>query len=185
MLTEREEVERKLKELVEELNRYELPFDIYLILIGGASLLLKYKLKRPTHDIDVIVKPYVGGLGDILARKGFQIVAEGFLNLHPDYEERLQPIYEKGKVHVLMLSPYDLAISKISRGFDKDINDVLQSDLIKELDFKKLKELYFEAMEYWIGDKRKFKWAWEDFENAYRKEFESTLRKGKRTRRKI
>jgi len=112
MFINKEEVERKLRELAEVLNQYELPFDIYLILIGGASLILKYNLRRSTRDIDVVVRPYVGGLGDILAKKGFQIVAEGFLNLHPDYEKRLQPVYEKGKVHILMLSPYDLAISK-------------------------------------------------------------------------
>ena len=182
MFISKEEVEKKLKELAEELNQYELPFDIYLILLGGASLILKYNLRRSTRDIDVVVRPYVGGLGDILAKKGFQIVAEGFLNLHPDYEKRLQPVYEKGKVHILMLSPYDLAISKISRGFEKDINDVLESGLIKEIDLKKLKELYFEAIEYWIGDRRKFEWAWEDFENAYRKRFENTPRKSKRTR---
>ncbi len=179
-LTEKE-VENRLKELLEELNKYELPADIYLILIGGASLILKYNLKRSTRDIDVVVKPYIGGLGDILAKKGFHLVAEAFLNLHPDYEKRLQLLYEKGKVHILMMSPYDIAISKISRGFEKDISDVLESDLIKEIDFKKLKKLYFEAMEHWIGDRKKFKWAWEDFENAYRKKFEKTVYKSGKT----
>ena len=122
MFISKEEVEKKLKELAEELNQYELPFDIYLILIGGASLILKYNLKRSTHDIDVVVRPYLGGLGDILARKGFQIVEEGFLNLHPDYEERLQSVYEKGKVHILMLSPYDLARNGETVKIEKNVS---------------------------------------------------------------
>ena len=181
MPLEKKQILDRLKELAEELNQYNLPQDIYLILIGGASLILKYNLKRATNDIDVIAKTYIGGLGDILARKGFQIVAEGFLNLHPDYEERLQPFYEKGKVHIYILSPYDLAISKISRGFDKDINDILESDLIKEIDLNKLRDLYFEAMKYWVGDRRKFLWAWEDFENAYREKFGKSLQENKKS----
>ncbi|NPA32606.1 MAG: hypothetical protein GXO04_03165 [Aquificae bacterium] len=182
MFLNKEEVEKRLKEVLQELNKYDLPSDVYLILVGSASLMLKYNLKRSTRDIDVVVRPYIGGLGDILARKGFQLVAEGFLNLHPDYEERLQPLWEIGKVHVFALSPYDLAISKISRGLDKDISDILESDLIKEIDFEKLKKLYFEASEHWVGDRRKFKWAWEDFESAYRRKFEKTFRKGSKPR---
>ncbi len=165
-------IEGKLKEVIEEIEKYSPKSDVYLILIGGASLILKYGA-------------YTGGLGDLLSRKGFQVVAEGFLNLPPDYEERLEPVMEGRKVHVLTLSPYDLAVSKISRGLAKDIEDVVNSELINRIDLEKLRKIYFDAIDYWIGDRRKFVWAWENFEDAYKRKVqpEKALRKGKRPRR--
>ena len=137
MSLSKKEIEKKLKEAVEEIEKYNPSADIYLILIGGASLILKYRL------------PYIGGIGDLLSRKGFQIVAEALLNLPPDYEERLEPIIESRKVHVFSLSPYDLAVSKISRGFSKDIEDILNSELIDHINIERLKKIYFDAMNYW------------------------------------
>ncbi len=168
----RQEIESKLKEVIKEIEKYNPKSDIYLILIGGASLILK-------------AKSCIGGLGDLLSRKGFQVVAEGFLNLPPDYEERLEPVTEGKKVHVLTLSPYDLAVSKISRGLAKDIEDVVNSELINRIDVEKLKKIYFDAIDYWIGDRRKFVWAWEDFEDAYKRKVQpkKALRKGKGPRR--
>ncbi|EDP74671.1 hypothetical protein HG1285_14704 [Hydrogenivirga sp. 128-5-R1-1] len=185
MELDRREIEGKLKEVIEEIEKYNPKSDVYLILIGGASLILKYGLRRTTKDIDVAVRPYMGGLGDLLSRKGFQVVAEGFLNLPPDYEERLEPVMEGRKVHVLTLSPYDLAVSKISRGLAKDIEDVVNSELINRIDVEKLRKIYFDAIDYWIGDRRKFVWAWEDFEDAYKRKVQpkKALRKGKRPRR--
>ena len=64
-------------------------------------------------------------------------------------------IYEqKGLIHVLTLNPYDLAISKIGRGVRKDINDIVNSDVLLHIDMTKLKQLYFEAADYWIGDEK-------------------------------
>ncbi len=162
----------RFEEVVRELNKYQdklPPSGVVLILVGGASLIVKYGLKRPTHDIDVTLKPYVGGIGDLLAKRGFQVVSEGLLNLHPDYEERLEPVITKGKVTILTLSPYDIAIAKISRGLGKDIEDVLASGIVKEIDLSELKRLYFEAINYFVGEPQKFLWAWENFEDAYRK----------------
>ncbi|SNZ15540.1 DUF6036 family nucleotidyltransferase [Hydrogenobacter hydrogenophilus] len=179
----RKEVEAKLKAITEEINeelrKRNLDLKIFLILVGSASLIVKYHLKRGTKDIDVILRPYLGGIGDLLTRRGFQVVSEALVNLHPDYEDRLELVLAEGQVFVLTLSPYDLAISKISRGFDKDINDVLESDLIKQIDFNKLKELYFEAMSYWIGNEKRYRFSWEVFEDAYLRKFGQTFDEGR------
>ncbi len=167
----KEEIKKALKDAIDEINRFGLERDIYFIIVGGASLVVKYGLSRTTSDIDVMVRPYVGGLGDILGRRGMQIVSEGIMNLHPDYESRIELFYRDGRVHVFILSPYDIAISKISRGFDKDINDIIESDIIHHIDINRLKELYFESVGYWLGYEERFRWAWEDFERAYNAKF--------------
>lgn len=99
---------------------------IPLILLGGSAVLLAYGGRRATWDVDVLV-PGRRLLGaGFLEQYGLSLVPEGILNLHPDFMDRLEPVPEAGDLKHLaarVLGPYDLAITKIGRGSERDIAD--------------------------------------------------------------
>jgi len=169
------EIRKAIDILCDELNRKRIKQNVYIIIVGAASLILKFNLRRATSDIDILERisadhRLFGGLGQLLSRMGFHIVSELMLNLHPDYPERLEHYTQKEQVHVFTLHPYDLAISKIGRGFDKDMEDIVTSDLLSHIDMGKLETLYFEAVGYWIGDERRYEMNWNLFLEDYAKE---------------
>jgi hypothetical protein len=166
------EIRKAIKIIDAELDRKGIQEDLYLIVVGAASLILKFNLQRSTSDIDVLEtistnRRLFGGVGQLLGRLGFHIVSEVILNLHPDYPDRLEPYAQKNRVRVFTLHPHDLAISKIGRGFAKDLEDIVKSDLLCHLDMKKLETLYFEAVGYWLGDEQRYQANWKSFLEDY------------------
>jgi hypothetical protein len=152
---------------------------IHLILTGGAGLILRFGLKRATGDMDVLEGPGPSpmrrlSVGSLLVAMGFHVVSESIFLLHPDYEKRLQSAMSLENLEVYTLDPYDYAISKIGRGMERDLDDVIESSLLTSVDISKLKELYFDAMSYWIGDERRFRGSWDTFERRV----EERLRRG-------
>lgn len=169
----RKEIDKAVDVLNEALQKKNIDQKIYLILIGAASLIVKYNLKRATSDIDImdIGLPVnrIGGLGALLSRLGYHVVSDAIVNLHPDYLERVEHITQKGNVSVLCLGPYDLSISKISRGLTRDVDDIVSSDVLNGQNLGVLKKLYEEASAYWVGNPEHFKLNWELFQDAYQK----------------
>ncbi|MDY6825131.1 MAG: DUF6036 family nucleotidyltransferase [Thermodesulfobacteriota bacterium] len=157
-----------LHDALRERNFHE---NVYLILIGAASLIVKHNLKRATSDIDImdtgIPRCHIGGLGALLSQLGYHVVSDAIVNLHPDYLERVEEIVQKDNVFVLSLGPYDLAISKISRGLQRDIDDLLVSDVLASLKIDRLERLYAEAATYWVGNTEHFRLNWDMFIDAY------------------
>lgn len=133
---------------------------IDLILIGGAAVLVRHGGKRWTRDVDAVDRSHrLWGLG-LLEEYGLHLVSEAILNLHPDYEERLERIKELQhlkRLRVWALGPYDLAITKIGRGLPHDIEDVVSTKMAGQLDPDRLRTLYLEAMEYWIGPPERYR----------------------------
>lgn len=166
----RSEINKAIDILHGELIRKDVSQKVYLILIGAASLIVQYRLRRATSDVDILdsgIPRKIGGLGALLSRLGYHVVSDTIVNLHPDYIERLDPITQKGNIHVLCLGPYDLAISKISRGLARDIDDILSSDLINAIEISRLERYYFEAVSYWIGNPEVFNSNWDLFIREY------------------
>ena len=166
------EIRKAVNIVCDEFNRKNIKQNVYIIIVGAASLILRFNLKRTTSDIDILETisanhSIFGGLGQLLSRMGFHIVSEVMMNLHSDYPKRLEHYEQKEQVHVLTLHPYDLAISKIGRGFGKDMEDIVNSDLLSHIDIGKLEVLYFEAVNYWIGDERKYETSWNLFSEDY------------------
>lgn len=105
---------------------------------GGFAVTLEYGISRPTADIDVLdVAPpglvpilMVGaGKGSPLAvRHGVYLDIVGIANPPYDYESRLRPMYPGAfrKIQLLVMDPYDVALTKLKRDSDKDFQDVLQ-----------------------------------------------------------
>lgn len=103
-----------------------------LYLLGGSALCLLGS-PRPTLDIDYV--------GDDLKKDGFQILMEEiaqeigldveavpidrFIPALIGSRERNQYYRTFGNVAVYIFDPYSIALSKVDRGFDTDIEDVV------------------------------------------------------------
>ena len=105
---------------------------------GGFAVTLEYGISRTTSDIDVldVAPPRVvdilmreGGKGSPLAIKHkVYLDFVGIANPPYDYESRLHPMFPGAfkLLHLMVMDPYDVALSKLKRDSDKDFQDVLQ-----------------------------------------------------------
>ncbi|MBM4259972.1 MAG: hypothetical protein FJ145_00850 [Deltaproteobacteria bacterium] len=116
-----------LRQLLQDARqKVEQPFE--LILIGGAAALLSHAFERITQDFDILASANTFAS---LQRAGalkfpIQPVADSFLCLHPDYRRTCKYVRELSfppQIRVYRLSPLDLAISKLSRFQQVDVED--------------------------------------------------------------
>jgi len=175
-----------LKELDRRIERVSPQAKVKAVLVGAAGLILKYNLKKKTGDIDVCVievsspKP-IRGFGELFSHWGIQMIPEGFLLLPEDYEERLVPVEGLNLKHIELftLHPVDMAVSKIARGTEKDLNDLIDSGVLDELDLETLEKEYFQMLEYSVGDPVRLKGNWYVFTKMLReRENAQTNRRG-------
>ncbi|MFO7750151.1 MAG: DUF6036 family nucleotidyltransferase [Desulfobacteraceae bacterium] len=85
--------------------------------------------------------------------------------LHPDFKERTVPLAEKScrNIQLNVLSPVDLAITKLSRFAEKDQEDIqrlINFDLLGDPD--SFEELVEDALSYYIGDDTMIKFNIDD-----------------------
>lgn len=125
-----------------------------LTLLGGCALLLLGN-SRTTLDIDYV--------GDDIAKTPFQhlidkvaaeqrvhvdaVPIDQFVPVPADSEARKIHVGRYGRLDVFVLDPYVIAISKLDRGFDSDLDDVdflLQRGI---LDLDRLKVEVTQAMD--------------------------------------
>jgi len=105
---------------------------------GGFAVTQEYGISRQTSDIDVLdVDPpravdfliREGGLGSPLAiEHKVYLDFVGIANPPYEYESRLHPMYPGAFQHLrlMVMDPYDVALTKLKRDSDKDFQDVLQ-----------------------------------------------------------
>jgi hypothetical protein len=105
---------------------------------GGFAVTLEYGISRLTSDIDVLdvaprnaveVLMREGGKGSPLAIKHkVYLDFVGIANPPYDYDSRLRPMYNGAfqHLHLMVMDPYDVALTKLKRDSDKDFQDVLQ-----------------------------------------------------------
>lgn len=141
---------------------------IKMYLAGGMAVNF-YTGYRPTMDVDAsfshrillpkaedLVVAYEGAEGK-LKRVYFDMnYNTSFALLHPDYEKDAYQVrgteFDDKKIDLYVLSPVDLAVSKIARfgGNDKeDIAEMAKKDLIYP---KQLEERASDALGYYIGN---------------------------------
>ena len=101
------------------------PFDIYLI--GGSACMLGEYTTRATMDVDFVDLGYPAKYGKVfvLLRDYDMLEYESTL-LSPTYKERVTKLKDFKYINVYILSKEDVAISKIIRLADKDIEDLNQ-----------------------------------------------------------
>jgi hypothetical protein len=145
--------EEAILKFLEEVGR-RCPQPADLVLLDGSALCLLGS-PRPTLDID-----YVGDdltknelqqcIDQVALDMGIMVEAvpiAGFVPLPEDAEQRKLSVGQFGAVQVYIFDPYSMALSKIDRGFDTDIEDVvflIQRGFIR---FDHLRTLVGEALE--------------------------------------
>jgi hypothetical protein len=129
------------------------PEDLMLHCIGGFAVSLYFGLARPTGDLDLVeVAPHTAvwleqtaGRGSALHRKHklyVQIVTVATL---PDsYADRVTEMFPQTfeRLRLFVLDPYDLALSKVSRNLELDLEDVKHLAKSCDLDLAMLDERY-------------------------------------------
>ena len=130
------------------------PTPIEMHCIGGFAVTLHYALTRATGDIDVWhVIPAnaagwlvsVAGEGSALHKKyGVYLQIATAATLPENYAVRLTEVFagEFHKLRLLVVDPYDLALSKLERNSEVDIEDVKHLARVTNFDLDVLAERY-------------------------------------------
>ncbi len=105
------------------------PVDV--ILLGGLALTL-YGMRRKTRDLDAEIPALTARhLSRLLAQINLpadisrDVSHWGMIDLPPGYRRRARQFLKKGRVTVRVLSPLDLAMSKLRVMRESDIQDAL------------------------------------------------------------
>ncbi len=133
-MSQREEVDRQRIELFLEAmgQRFRRPGRIYLV--GGTTLVWE-GLRLQTIDIDIAYDlaiedaaefvRVVQGLKRELSINVEEASPGDFIPLPGGYRERSRFIGRYGALEVFHFDPYSMALSKIERGRDEDLSDVV------------------------------------------------------------
>jgi hypothetical protein len=125
------------REFLEEIDR-QLTEDCRCAVFGGFAVTQVYGLGRETNDIDVLDIVPRGMVSTLTAIAGKESALAKRHEVHLDvvvmanppfnYKSRLRPMYEGAFTHLqlLVMDPYDVALTKLMRDSDKDFQDVLQ-----------------------------------------------------------
>lgn len=116
--------------LIEVGDRYPQPAT--LTLLGGSALRLLGS-PRPTLDIDYVghdlhkndLQRVIDQVAQEMQIEVEAVPIDGFVPLPEDSANRQLPIGNFGTLEVYILDPYTMALSKIDRGFDSDLADVV------------------------------------------------------------
>ncbi len=127
-----EEVNSEKLKIFLEMLGLNYPHKEQLILLGGCALNLLGS-SRPTLDIDYVGDDLGKGTFDLILEEIAQklkldieaVPIEKFLPVTVEDMNECLPFGKFGEVEVLILNPYIIAFSKVERGFDTDIEDVI------------------------------------------------------------
>lgn len=113
-------------------ERYEKPATLYLL--GGSALLLLGS-PRPTIDIDYLgtdipsqmeeLQLTIRQVADEMHIDVEAIPFQDFIPLPQDAQQRHVSVGQFGKLTAYVFDPYSIALSKIARGFESDLEDVV------------------------------------------------------------
>lgn len=136
---------------------------VILVCLGGFAVTLHYGLDRPTGDIDLCdvipnaaIKAVLGLAGkgsDLHHRHGVYLQMVRVPQLPDGYEERLIAAFPHAfkRLRFLVLEAHDLALSKIERNSDRDLDDVKHLARAVPLDLNILANRYKEELRPYLG----------------------------------
>lgn len=115
-----------LHEMEEVTKLFKLdPFDIYII--GGSACMLGQYTTRATLDVDFVDLGYPAKYGKVFVLlRDYDMLEYESTILSPTYKERAIKLDEFKYINVYILSKEDVAISKIIRLAEKDLEDLEQ-----------------------------------------------------------
>ena len=113
-----------LHEMEEVTKLFKLePFDIYII--GGGACMLGQYTTRATMDIDFVDLGYAAKYGKVFVLlRDYDMLEYQSTLLSPSYQQRAIKLEEFKYINVYILSKEDIAVSKIIRLAEKDIEDL-------------------------------------------------------------
>ena len=121
----------QIRALLTEIGqRYQQPAT--LLLLGGSALCLLGS-PRPTLDIDYVghdlhknaLQAVIEQVAQEMQLEVEAVPIDEFVPLPDDAQQRRLAVGQFGSIEVCILDPYTIALSKIDRGFDTDIEDIL------------------------------------------------------------
>ena len=119
------------------------PFDIYIL--GGSACMLGEYTSRATLDIDFVDLGYPAKYGKVfLLLRDYDMLDYQSTILSPTYKERALKLNEFNFLNVYILSKEDVAISKIIRLGQKDIEDL--NEIIPKCDKQLLNKIIDEVI---------------------------------------
>lgn len=134
-------------------SRY--PKQATLYLLGGSALILLGS-SRDTLDID-----YVGNdmqkddfqilIEEIAAELGLEtepVPIERFIPLPEGNEQRKIHISQFGNVNAYIIDPYVIALSKVDRGFETDMEDLIFLIQHNQINMEELKQIIKKSLSY-------------------------------------
>ncbi len=139
--------QKELKKLFKNIDaKLTAIIDIYII--GGASAILGYNVIKETNDVDLD-----GGIDSEFNRIFLAEAKKLKLDLHlsskgvfsppENYRARMiEETFPKKKLRVWYLDQYDLAISKIDRGIEKDLEDLKRVHAKSPFEVSRLVEIF-------------------------------------------
>ncbi|MCX6048718.1 MAG: DUF6036 family nucleotidyltransferase [Chloroflexi bacterium] len=103
-----------------------------LLLLGGSALCLLGS-PRPTLDIDYVghdlhkdeLQQVIDQVAQEMQLEVEAVPIDEFVPLPLDAQQRRLPVGQFGTINVYILDPYTIALSKLDRGFDTDIEDII------------------------------------------------------------
>lgn len=149
-----------------ELERFLRAVDAHLagreriVVLGGGALALAYDSDYRTQDIDLWTAPSVALLracGEARQETGLDVPLgrAGVSDIPYNAEDRLVPVV-RGLRHleVLVFDEYDVALSKVIRGLEKDYDAIERMHRKHPLDYDVLLRRYVEEMDHVTGSLR-------------------------------
>lgn len=140
-----------------------------LVLVGGAPLILLGYIPRMTEDIDAwegVTEPLAGLLG----RNRINNRVRGVGSFPVDFEDRLLPLDLGCRVLDLWRATLeDTVASKLAAGRPKDVEDIRQPAVLRDLDWGLMDRLAPEMRQVIDSDFRYREWLF--FYGRYREEW--------------
>jgi hypothetical protein len=134
-------------------NRFRRPGKIYLV--GGTSLVFE-ELRLQTVDIDVVIEvspadhgkliQAIRELKDELSINVEEASPGDFIPLPSGYQNRHEYLERIGTIDVLHFDLYSTALSKIERGREQDLVDVLALLRVGRIEWTTLVDLFKEIL---------------------------------------
>jgi hypothetical protein len=120
--------------------------DIYVI--GGAAAILGYDVVKETNDVDLDGR-IDSEFGKLFAAEAARLKldlylsSKGIFSPPHNYRERMHSeIFRKKRLRVWYLDQYDLAISKIDRGIEKDFEDIKRVHQKSPFEMQRLVQIF-------------------------------------------
>ena len=153
-----------LRQIAEPWNAFLVDLDrglstrLVLHCLGGFAINLIYGLPRPTADLDMCEVAPSDTKTDVLTRAGegsslhtkhgVCLTVVKMASLPYYYQERLNEPFRGAfrQLQLLVLDPYDLALSKLRRNSEVDIEDVKYLGTSVPLDVQVLRLRYYEEV---------------------------------------